>query len=1341
VYQDLVKNEVPPYPLEKSILKLPDVSWMKHTADILAMLPLKWVSGGGYFQGSPSASSWGDVLRAVAPSQEIKGEAEGLFPVPILAGSLLDNVISSSKRDFFQGNYNSPKRHVIVCGPTGTGKTLLGTFALINECLEMGKAVLYLGPTRMLVEDAALEFTRVLKNLTKEAGKKELIRSEDILVSTGETFFDDGRLACGDFKAAFVVYEKVSNFFLSTELITHLGLALVDELHMLGNRTRGGSLDATLARLILEARRRNDLNLSPLRIICLSTGAMSGDKLLLNLLNLKKTPNTFIRQNNQIIDPKNKKVFIDVDFTRAPKAGNLSKPTINTTKPFANQKTTNMSKTVYSSKNANVKVNANTNKNKNVNKNVNKIVNTAKSTSTNTNASENKNTNTNTNTNANANVSVNSANASESANIIKPSNNIKSSQEQPRSTIEQNNHPSGSTLNSTLNSMLDSTIGSTVGLELNTTLRPTSSPGLSPKITIAIDKENTLIDSYFGSNDSSFNTGNINGDNVTSHDIRVDNTEGIRTLNEKDPLSAVNTILQKEETSSKTYIPLSGVSPMEGIWVNTYTTPKTKVLIASEDNQNEPITSPLVLSVYERPQRLLTYIQPTNPSYRFRPIHVGRINESTLDRFDLVLDKENLRFIQALDGWLPGHEKIIFASYSATSLNAFAKRAMDFGRSKVPSIVEDPTWLDDLRVSLVRSGARDSNIEYFLNAARYGIFFHYSGLGRETRKLMAEGYRVFTPVKYEPFILCATETISYGVNLPADALFLENINWPRSRYRHNYSIEPLTTNEYKNLVGRVGRHGHIKMGIIPTVVVNWILGKGANNLDIFQKKREEIESICSSVPVLKIDCTELQEQLVSKYFKKLKDFPGPVGRFYQLALLHAYFLNKNKPVNVNTIFDFLDNTYTVHSLFAENTETAEKLKEDLMLNMKAYFGKLNETFGDHIVTTTVEGSQTKYTPLELCLNLARNDTNPNTLLELDRFIEGLDVKSLWNTPELFGFKLLILVNLVTENKDIFTRKFIDPRSIMPRVLSKARINKKASLFYFKSKAAPVKNYLLKMGVPPKAVEEMLEHLKTIIHMVVYKEMDEHFKKVTSDRRIMATLRDALTWKVMTNILSLLLWVNGESVKSILDIIGDEFEENKEFDSENDDKNPKEKKRENEIKESENEEEITKETEDTKEDPVQCLKNDNPKKNTLDIKEDKYTEDHKTNDCKNRLFEENIEEDKKHFDDIDTSTFKYRYCDKIALLLDSYMVYGSVCGKINEDCRKVLDSITRRVRYGLEEKDISIFLEEIRDTRLYREEWLSRKAERNDNNKEDKDGDNIVKNQNANNTEEKKNDDI
>ncbi|MDR1166210.1 MAG: DEAD/DEAH box helicase family protein [Deltaproteobacteria bacterium] len=955
-----------PYPLEKTVFALPSASWMRRTAELLGMLPLKWSAAGSFFQGSPSSATWGDVLRAVAPSQKVEGPAEGLFPVPVLSGSLLDNVLGSLKGDFFlaRDGKDAPRRHAMICGPTGTGKTLLGTFALMNECLERGRPVVYLGPTRMLVEDAALEFTRILGAVEKEVGQRDLIPRDDILVSTGEAFANDARIARGDFRVAFVVYEKVSNFFLGSDLLQSLSMALVDELHMLGDRNRGGALDATLGRVIIESAARARAGATPLRLICLSTGAMAEDKTLRELL---------------------------------------------------------------------------------------------------------------------------------------------------------------------------------------------EGPGQE---------------------------------------------------------------------------------------------------------------APLSLSVNERPQRLLIYIQPTSPSLRCRAFHVGRLADPALTPADFVLDVgRGAKFIHALDGWLPGHEKVIYASYDGAALVAFAQRVLSFGRQRVPEMAQDGHWLEELRRSLVRYGVEEGNMEFFLSCAQKGIFFHYSGLGRETRRLMAEGYRRFRPAPYEPFILCATETISYGVNLPADALFLENVSWPRNRFDNSFSIEALTTNEFRNLVGRVGRHGHIRPGLIPTVIINFPLGKALKDQNSFRRKREELANVSSSTPTLRIDCEDIKRSLLSGPRRRLEEYPGPLGRFYLLALLHAHAIAQKRPVTLGAIANFLENTYLIRS-FAESGKAGRG--KILATNLRAYYRHLAENFGDLLVTVEYgKDAPETYAPRELALNLARNGTNPMSLKELSFFQEGFSPASPWNDAALHGLKTLLLTPLLSENRGHFLRVFADPRSLAEVELKKARLGKGEALAYWKREFAPLAETLMeKEGVSFDLAWKMAARLYGLVSFLVKKHIGENFRRVAGDAAIFATVRDALTRQLVGVELSLLMWIGGDSVKSIVEKLS-AFRKNRFV--------PADEAQKNEAIDRIYLEEGRDGFDEAAAGGVAALKDN-------DANEEFFSGAH-------------------------TRSFNYRYRDKVALLLDSRLAFGNLSGTLKGEFAESLKNMIDRVRYGLPFKNIEPFKETSVKWLLNREEWL------------------------------------
>lgn len=88
--------------------------------------------------------------------------------------------------------------------------------------------------------------------------------------------------------------------------------------------------------------------------------------------------------------------------------------------------------------------------------------------------------------------------------------------------------------------------------------------------------------------------------------------------------------------------------------------------------------------------------------------------------------------------------------------------------------------------------------------AQYGIYLHHAEVPRELRNLAENVFASDTPCLYTPIVFC-TETLSYGVNLTADGIALLNLFFYRSGSLFSGNREALTSNEYHNILGRIGR--------------------------------------------------------------------------------------------------------------------------------------------------------------------------------------------------------------------------------------------------------------------------------------------------------------------------------------------------------------------------------------------------------------------------------------------------------------------------------------------------------------------------------------------------------
>ena len=173
-----------------------------------------------------------------------------------------------------------PENHVLIGGSTGCGKTELAYAMLLNAVCEYDGNAIYVAPTKMLVYEAAETFRNILPD-SPNAAQSPMISQKDVLVSTGEDAENDWRIANGDFKVAFIVYEKANLFLKSEQLIKRLSFVVIDELHMFSDEARGGVLDTFVTKVIDQSEKRKGqsepVKSSQLRVLGITTEAVSTD--------------------------------------------------------------------------------------------------------------------------------------------------------------------------------------------------------------------------------------------------------------------------------------------------------------------------------------------------------------------------------------------------------------------------------------------------------------------------------------------------------------------------------------------------------------------------------------------------------------------------------------------------------------------------------------------------------------------------------------------------------------------------------------------------------------------------------------------------------------------------------------------------------------------------------------------------------------------------------------------------------------------------------------------------------------------------------------------------------
>ncbi|MEU0234624.1 MULTISPECIES: DEAD/DEAH box helicase [unclassified Streptomyces] len=127
--------------------------------------------------------------------------------------------------------------HLVVVAPTGAGKTPIGMVAAL-EAHARGRKAAWLVPQRSLTDELDRELRqwrshglRVVRLTGEAAVDTELIRSADVWVATTEKF------------------EAICRAGSLRDALAEVGCLVVDEIHLLGDPTRGAVLEALLARV------------------------------------------------------------------------------------------------------------------------------------------------------------------------------------------------------------------------------------------------------------------------------------------------------------------------------------------------------------------------------------------------------------------------------------------------------------------------------------------------------------------------------------------------------------------------------------------------------------------------------------------------------------------------------------------------------------------------------------------------------------------------------------------------------------------------------------------------------------------------------------------------------------------------------------------------------------------------------------------------------------------------------------------------------------------------------------------------------------------------------------
>ncbi|MEA5392114.1 DEAD/DEAH box helicase [Cyanobium gracile UHCC 0139] len=130
------------------------------------------------------------------------------------------------------------EENLLVIAPTGAGKTLVGILGLLSASIRLDAKAVWLVPSRAL----AKEITKSLKNLSHPKIKSlELLGGDD---AHNELLEKHNLWICTTEK-----YESILRRQSANRITTQVYTIVIDEIHLLADRTRGALLESIIARI------------------------------------------------------------------------------------------------------------------------------------------------------------------------------------------------------------------------------------------------------------------------------------------------------------------------------------------------------------------------------------------------------------------------------------------------------------------------------------------------------------------------------------------------------------------------------------------------------------------------------------------------------------------------------------------------------------------------------------------------------------------------------------------------------------------------------------------------------------------------------------------------------------------------------------------------------------------------------------------------------------------------------------------------------------------------------------------------------------------------------------
>jgi len=157
------------------------------------------------------------------------------------------------------------KKNFLITIPTASGKTLIAMLAILSHLSKHKTKVVYLTPLRALASEKFEEF--------KKLEKLSIGRKIKVALSTGDLKEKKEKLEDADI--IFLTNESMdANMAFQQDWIYDIGLVVSDEIHLIGDETRGPTLEIILTRL-----RSGFIGKNPPKIVGLSATISNSNEL------------------------------------------------------------------------------------------------------------------------------------------------------------------------------------------------------------------------------------------------------------------------------------------------------------------------------------------------------------------------------------------------------------------------------------------------------------------------------------------------------------------------------------------------------------------------------------------------------------------------------------------------------------------------------------------------------------------------------------------------------------------------------------------------------------------------------------------------------------------------------------------------------------------------------------------------------------------------------------------------------------------------------------------------------------------------------------------------------